>query len=118
MNQELARSAVPLEFDPVDQLIVIAKQFLNQAMVEQRKVDAEGRPTGNMGVFNEALLNAAKMCEKIAPYLRPRLGSVDHKFPQLDPSKMTDAQLCTLDGIIAALAVPGSDPGGDGPTQH
>src|SRR5260370_346190 len=84
-----ASRVAPLsDFDPLEQLEIIAKQFLSQAAAEQRKgPDAIDRP-----VFNEHLLNAARVLKDIVPYRHSRLASMEHKFPQFDFSRLTDAQ--------------------------
>lgn len=42
---------------------------------------------------------AAHFAEKAAPYLHPRLSSVEYKKPPIDLSKLTDAELQFLDSL-------------------
>jgi hypothetical protein len=63
---------------------------------------------------------AAAVAKDAAPYMHPRLGSVQHSGPNggpivtVDVSKLSDEQLAALEPVLAALAAAG-DPAGTGP---
>ncbi len=62
---------------------------------------------------------AAYFAEKAAPYLHPRLSSVEYKKPTIDLSKLTDAELEFLDGLYERAGVaPECEPqDGDAPAK-
>ena len=116
-----AREPIPsASLDPVAAMELIYRQFMGQAAAEQGKVDDQGRRIGDPAVWNDHLLNAQRVLRDMAPYLRPRLGSIDHKFPEMDLSRLTDAQLAQLAAIVFAAAdnPEGQDPRRTGTTTH
>ena len=106
--------------DPRAEMLIIYRQFMGQAAAEQQKVDAAGHRSGDPKIWNEHLLNAQRVMRDMAPYLVPRLGSIDHKFPEMDLSRLTDAQLAQLAAIVFAAAdsAEGQNPRGAGTTTH
>src|SRR5215468_10690643 len=65
LKAQLAVSAP--EFDPYDQLEIIAKSFLDRARAEQH------RDKPNMRLVDDLLDKAARVLRDMVPYTRPRL---------------------------------------------
>jgi hypothetical protein len=92
MRAQLAVS-VP-EFDPYDQLEIIAKTFLERAHAEQH------RDKPNMRLVDDLLDKAARVLRDMVPYKRPRLAAMkvsgDKDAPLFDLSTLTDNELAFL----------------------
>src|SRR5260221_117837 len=116
-----ARDPIPsASLDPVAAMELIYRQFMGQAAAEQSRMNEEGKRIGDPAIWNEHLMNAQRVLRDMAPYLRPRLGSIDHKFPEMDLSRLTDAQLAQLAAIVFAAAdsPEGLDTRVSGETAH
>jgi hypothetical protein len=92
MKAQFAVSAP--EFDPYDQLEIIAKTFLEQADAEKR------RDKPNMRLIDDLLDKAARVLRDMVPYTRPRLTATkvsgDEDAPLFDLSTLTDSELAFL----------------------
>jgi len=92
MKARLAVSAP--EFDPYDQLEIIAKTFLEQAEAEKQR----DRP--NMRLVDDLLDKAARVLRDMVPYTRPRLAAMkvsgDEDAPLFDLSALSDSELAFL----------------------
>src|SRR5260370_31605617 len=92
MKAQLTKSTP--EFDPYDQLEVIAKTFLEQAHAEQRR----DRP--NIRLVNDLLDKAARVLRDMLPYKRARLTAMkvsgDKDAPLFDLSALSDQELLFL----------------------
>lgn len=115
--KEVAQSVI---LDPVLEMVIIYRQFMGQAAAEQNRVDETGKRVGDPEIWNDHLINAQRVLRDMAPYLRPRLGSIDHKFPEMDLSRLTDAQLAQLAAIVFETAdnPAGQNTRGAGTTAH
>ncbi len=82
------------EFDPYDQLEIIAKTFLERARTEQ------SRDKPNMSLVDDLLDKAARVIRDMMPYKRPRLAAVkvsgDKDAPLFDLTQLTDSELAFL----------------------
>ncbi|HMA74721.1 MAG TPA: hypothetical protein VKP67_25005 [Xanthobacteraceae bacterium] len=89
MKAQLAVSAP--EFDPYDQLEIIAKAFLERARAEQY------RDKPNMRLIDDLLDRAARVLRDMVPYKRPRLSTTkvqgDKDYPLFDLSALSDSEL-------------------------
>jgi hypothetical protein len=87
-------SASTPEFDPYDQLEIIAKTFLRQAAAEQRR----DRP--NMRLVYDLLDKPARVLRDMVPYKRPRLTAMkvsgDQDAPLFNLSTLSDNELAFL----------------------
>src|SRR5258707_13242254 len=105
MKAQLAVSAP--EFDPYDQLEIIAKTFLEQAHAEQQR----DRP--NMRLVDDLLDKAARVLRDMVPYKRPRLTATkvsgDTDAPLFNLSALSDSELAFLRRTI--LKATPVDPG-------
>ena len=102
MKAQLAVSAP--EFDPYDQLEIIAKTFLERARAERR------RDKPNMRLVDDLLDRAARVLRYMVPYTRPRLTAMkvsgDQDAPLFDLSTLTDSELAFLRRtVLKATAV-------------
>src|SRR5258708_39863359 len=92
MKAQLAVSA--REFDPYDQLEIIAKTFLERARAERH------RDKPNMKLVDDLLDKAARVLRDMVPYKRPRLTATkvsgDKDAPLFDLSTLTDSELAFL----------------------
>jgi len=92
MKAQLAVSAP--EFDPYDQLEIIAKTFLEQAHAEQRR----DRP--NMRLVYDLFDKAARVLRDLVPYKRARLTAMkvsgDEDAPLFNLSALSDRELAFL----------------------
>jgi len=104
------RPQVKIPFDELEQWESIAKYFLGEAALEQR---AEGG--GNKKLIAEYLRDASKVLSYMAPYHHARLATIEHKFPPIDPARLSDDQLRALDALLTAAT---DDSGGAGETTH
>jgi hypothetical protein len=79
------------EFDPYDQLEIVAKIFLERARAEQHR----DRP--NMRLVYDLLDKAARVLRDMVPYKRPRLSTtkvqVNKDYALYDLSKLSDSEL-------------------------
>src|SRR5258706_1468650 len=105
MKAQLAVSAP--EFDPYDQLEIIAKTFLEQAHAEKQR----DRP--NMRLVNDLFDKAARVLRDMVPYKRARLTAIkasgDPDAPLFDLSSLSDSELAFLRRTI--LKATPVDPG-------
>ena len=89
MKAQVAVSA--REFDPYDQLEIIAKTFLERARTEQQ------RDKPNARLFDDLLDRAARVLRDMVPYKRPRLSTTkvqgDKDAPLFDLSGLSDSEL-------------------------
>jgi hypothetical protein len=89
MKAQLAGSAP--EFDPYDQLEIIAKTFLERARVEQH------RDKPNMRLVYDLLDKSARVLRDMLPYKRARLTATklsgDKDAPLFDLSGLSDQEL-------------------------
>jgi hypothetical protein len=96
IKAQLAVSAP--EFDPYDQLEIIAKSFLERARAEQH------RDKPNMRLVDDLLDKAARVLRDILPYKRPRLSTTklqgDKDYPLFDLSALSEPELLSLRRII------------------
>jgi hypothetical protein len=92
VKARLAASAP--EFDPYDQLEIIAKTFLAQAAAEQRR----DRP--NMRLVYDLFDKAARVLRDMVPYKRARLTAMkvsgDEDAPLFNLSSLSDGELAFL----------------------
>jgi hypothetical protein len=92
VKAQLAVSAP--EFDPYDQLEIIAKTFLEQAHAEQRL----DRP--NMRLVYDLFDKAARVLRDLVPYKRARLTAMkvsgDEDAPLFNLSALSDRELAFL----------------------
>ena len=92
MKARLAVSAP--EFDPYNQLEIIAKAFLEQAHAERQR----DRP--NVRLVYDLLDKAARVLRDMVPYTRPRLTATkvsgDEDAPLFDLSALSDSELAFL----------------------
>ena len=86
------------EFDPYDQLEIIAKTFIEQAEAEQQRE----RP--KMSLVYDLLDKAARVLRDMVPYKRARLTAMkvqgDKDYPLFDLSALSDQELLFLRRII------------------
>jgi hypothetical protein len=89
MKAQLAVSAA--EFDPYDQLEIIAKTFLERAHAEQH------RDKPNMRLIDDLLDKAARVLRDMLPYKRARLTATklcgDKDAPLFNLSGLSDQEL-------------------------
>ncbi len=92
MKAQLVVSAP--EFDPYDQLEIIAKTFLERARAEQH------RDKPNMRFVDDLLDKAARVLRDMLPYKRARLTAMkvsgDRDAPLFDLSALSDQELLFL----------------------
>jgi hypothetical protein len=92
MKARLATSAP--DFDPYDQLEIIAKTFLERAHAEQH------RDKPNTRLVDDLLDKAARVLRDMVPYKRPRLATMkvqgDPNAPLFDLTGLTDSELAFL----------------------
>jgi hypothetical protein len=92
MKAQLAVSAP--DFDPYDQLEIIAKTFVERARAEQH------RDKPNMRLIDDLLDKAARVLRDMVPYKRPRLTAMkvsgDRDAPLFDLSALSDSELAFL----------------------
>lgn len=102
-------------FDVLEQIETVAKYWMNQAIAEIRKGNA-----GNRKSIGESMDKALKALVNLAPYRHARLASIDHKFPEVDLSRLTDAQLTDLAALVSTASAEseGQDTRGAGATAH
>jgi hypothetical protein len=89
MKAQFAVSAP--EFDPYDQLEIIARSFLERAQAEQH------RDKPNMRLVDDLLDKAARVLRDMVPYKRPRLSTTkvqgDRDAPLFNLSALSDSEL-------------------------
>jgi hypothetical protein len=82
------------DFDPYDQLEIIAKTFLERARTEQH------RDKPNMRLVDDLLDKAARVLRDMVPYKRPRLSTTkvqgDKDAPLFDLTTLSDKELAFL----------------------
>ena len=90
----LNKLSIGPEFDPYDQLEIIAKTFLERARAEQH------RDKPNMRLVDELLDKAARVLRDMVPYTRPRLTATkvsgDRDAPLFDLSALSNSELTFL----------------------
>jgi hypothetical protein len=88
-----AQLAAP-DFDPYDQLEIIAKTFLERARAEQV------REKPNVRVIDDLLDKAARVLRDMLPYKRARLSAMkvsgDRDAPLFDLTTLSDKELAFL----------------------
>jgi hypothetical protein len=101
MKSQLAASAP--EFDPYDQLEIIAKSFLERAQAEQH------RDKPNMRLVYDLLDRAARVLRDMMPYKRPRLSTTkvqgDKDYPLFDLSALSESELAFLRRTVLKATV-------------
>jgi hypothetical protein len=91
------------EFDPYDQLEIIAKTFLERAHSEQHR----DRP--NMRLVYDLLDKAARVLRDMVPYKRPRLSTTkvqgDKDCALYDLSALSDSELASMRRLVLKATV-------------
>jgi hypothetical protein len=110
-----ARSPRAPDFDSLAEMRTSAKLLKNVLVKAYEKYQA-----GQLDAetIRKQLIEYLKACAEIAPYEYSKLASVTLKTLPVDPMKLTDEQLATLEYIIAASSDSGADPSGEAPTLN
>lgn len=103
------------DFDSLSEMRTAAKLLKNVLVKAYEKYQAGELDAESI---RKQLIEYLKACAEIAPYEYSKLASITLKAAPVDPTKLTDEQLTTLEYIIAAASNPAADQSGEAPTLN